>query len=741
MRLHAGQSPANSHQFAPHLKMPDFSASRISHAARMRMAWGRARELLASMRFAVALLGIICIASVIGTVLRQGEPWGNYVNAFGPFWAQLFWALQLHAVYSAWWFLLILAFLVVSVSLCVVRHTPKYLAEMRRWREDMRVQSLKAFAHRASGAVAGRAPDAARRMQQQLIAHGWGVKLQMRQLSEENAGSTGCMLAARRGAAHKIGYIAAHAAIVLICLGGLLDGDLAVRAQLWFGGKTPYAGDGLIAQVPAQHWLAANTPSFRANLRVVEGGSASTAVLLQPGGVLLHELPFTLELKKFVVEYYSSGMPRLFASEVVIRDKATGAQSARRIEVNRPAHHGGMAIYQASFDDGGSPVTLQALPLNGGTAFALHGTIGSRTELGRPDSDETLTLEYTQLRVLNVEDLGGSRDNAPIDTRKVDWRNTFGKALGAAHNPRADQTLRNIGPSIGYRLRDSAGQAREFHNYMLPLDLGDGVPVFVLGVRESAQEDMRYLRIPADAQNSLTTFLHLRRALHDAALRTDAVQAYVQGATDTPDANLRAALAQSASRALALFAGAGSHPEADAGNGAPGGLQALSDFIEASVPAAEREHVAQVMLRILSGTLFELAQAARAQAGLPPLDAADERTRHFMAQTLMALSNAQYYPAPFVLMLRDFDQVLASVFQVTRAPGKTLVYLGCLLLCLGVCAMLYIRERRLWVWLAPAAGQDAGTTCEAHMALSSNRRTFDAQQEFDRLVRQLLGQP
>jgi cytochrome c biogenesis protein len=50
------------------------------------------------------------------------------------------------------------------------------------------------------------------------------------------------MLAAKAGAANKIGYIAAHSAIVLICLGGLLDGDLIVRAQMWLGGKTPYTG-------------------------------------------------------------------------------------------------------------------------------------------------------------------------------------------------------------------------------------------------------------------------------------------------------------------------------------------------------------------------------------------------------------------------------------------------------------------------------------------------------------------
>ena len=83
-------------------------------------------ELLSSMRFAISLLTVICIASVIGTVLKQHEPAVNYVNQFGPFWAELFAAIQLNAVYSAWWFLLILAFLVVSTSLCIARNTPKF---------------------------------------------------------------------------------------------------------------------------------------------------------------------------------------------------------------------------------------------------------------------------------------------------------------------------------------------------------------------------------------------------------------------------------------------------------------------------------------------------------------------------------------------------------------------------------------------------------------------------------------
>ena len=88
-------------------------------------------ELLASLRFAIALLTVICIASVIGTVLKQHEPAVNYVNQFGPFWAEVFLALKLNAVYSAWWFLVILGFLGGTASLCMARPAPKYLGDRR----------------------------------------------------------------------------------------------------------------------------------------------------------------------------------------------------------------------------------------------------------------------------------------------------------------------------------------------------------------------------------------------------------------------------------------------------------------------------------------------------------------------------------------------------------------------------------------------------------------------------------
>src|SRR5690606_10378020 len=105
-------------------------------------------ELLSSMRFAISLLTLIAIASVIGTVLRQNEPMPNYVNQFGPFWFEVFGKLDLYAVYSTWWFMLIMGFLVISTFLCLIRNTPKMLRDMRSWRDNLREQSLRGFKHR-----------------------------------------------------------------------------------------------------------------------------------------------------------------------------------------------------------------------------------------------------------------------------------------------------------------------------------------------------------------------------------------------------------------------------------------------------------------------------------------------------------------------------------------------------------------------------------------------------------------
>lgn len=681
-------------------------------------------ELLSSMRFAIALLSVICIASVIGTVVRQHEPANNVVNQFGPFWAGLFETVGLTRIYSAWWFLLILAFLVVSTSLCIARNAPRILADLRSYKEHVREQSLLAFHLHARAELAETPQAAYERAAALLTAAGWKAKAEQRR--DRDAALHGTMIAARRGAANRLGYLAAHLAIVLVCIGGLFDGDLVVRAQMALQGKTAFEGGGMIGDVPAQHRLGPNTPTFRANLFVAEGARSGTAVIDQPGGVVLQDLPFDIELEKFIVEYYDTGMPRLFASEVVFHDRDTGAATPATIKVNEPAHHRGVAVYQSSFEDGGSTLALRALPLTaGGKPFDLEGRVGGSTALVASSGGDAqqLRLEFTGLRTINVENLGAGA----TDLRAVGLGRAFEQHLGSGAKPGSSgRDLRNVGPSVSYKLRDASGQAREFNAYMLPVEI-DGRRFFLSGVRDRPDEAMRYLRIPADSADSIDDWMRLRGALLDPALRGRAAQRYAQLAVASEKAASREQLAATAARVLAMFAGA---EEAKVQGS---GLQAVSNFLEASVPEADRNRISEVLLRILGGSLSELLDLARADAGLAPLPR-DEATQSFMSAAVLALSDSFHYPAPVLLMPTGFQQVQASVFQVTRAPGQTLVYIGCVLLVVGVFAMLYIRERRLWVWIAPAGTGGTRMT----IALSSARRTLATDAEFESLKKALL---
>ncbi|RJF99713.1 cytochrome c biogenesis protein ResB [Noviherbaspirillum saxi] len=677
-------------------------------------------ELVSSMRFAISLLTLIAVASIIGTVLKQNEPMPNYVNQFGPFWFEVFGKLGLYAVYSAWWFLLIMAFLVLSTSLCIVRNAPKMIRDMRSWRENVREQSLRNFHHKAEWTSATPLAGFAQQLVQRIAGGGYKVKV----VDKDG----GVLIAAKQGAANKWGYIFAHSAIVIICVGGLLDSDLPIRFQQWFAGKTPFGGSGVIAEIPAQHRLGIGNPTFRGNTFIPEGGTTNTAILPQQSGILVQELPFSIQLKKFIVEHYSTGMPKLFASEVVVRDAATGKSFEATIKVNEPLIYKGIAVYQSSFDDGGSRLNLSGYPMNGGLnqPFSLSGEVGSSTPLGN-DKGAELTVEWTGFRPFNVENMAQSGQ----DVRAVDAKKSFNekfsagldKQLGSAAKDPNNKDLKNVGPSVQYKLRDKNGQAREYHNYMQPVQV-DGSYVFLTGMRETPSEPFRYLRIPADDEDTVQEWMRIRAAVFNPALREEAAKRYAQHAMPDSKENaaaLRDQLQRSALRGLEIFAGEGKES----------GFVAVSKFLE-RVPEADQEKAAEIFMKILNGSMWELWQAARAKEGLKDATADDKHAR-FLQLATNAISDASFYGAPMYLQLREFEEIKASVLQVTRSPGKNVVYLGCLLLTIGVFSMFYIRERRLWVWLKPE-GQ-GGT--HALMALSSQRKTLDFEKEFEILKAQL----
>ena len=685
--------------------MPDFDKpSTGGIELRHGSAWVReAIELLSSMRFAISALSVLCIASAIGTIVPQASPDINYVNQFGAFWAEVFAAFDVFRVYNAPWFLVFMALMLISTTLCLIRNPPKMLREARAWPLHVRDRAFVAFRHRHENAVTNES-QAVLSVQQAtdwLKSHGYAIK------NPVSNDASLPVLVAKKGAYNRLGYIFAHLAIVVISLGGLLDSEIPTRAAAWWWEKAPInlAGLNSAQEVPASAKMPQATPTYRANLLIPEGQTSDMAVINRPGGAFLLDLPFELTLKAFRVDYYSTGMPKLFASDVVLKDKTDGTLREATIEVNKPLIHRGVAIYQSSFDDGGSKLKLVAHPLSGPVRQLLPIELAVGQSLPLRSQDQTLALEVSGFKAINVENIS---DQEPIEDP---FKKHAATVLSPAVNVTTTANQRNVGPSFNYKLRDTAGQAREFHSYMLPIDL-DGAPVFLVGVRNSPDETFRYLRIPADEDGSLNEYMRLRVAMANPEVRQRAAEIFAQ--RSAPE-NLAPALASSAKRALDAVA--------------EGGLEGLADLLEQTVPEAERDRASDVVVRMLTSAFWELWQLARVDAGLPRLEQNDT-TLNFTQRALNAYSDSQIFGAPILVMLDGFDQVQASVFQVTRSPGKTTVYLGCLLLTLGIFAMLYIPERRVWVWRRV---NGEGQVESVRVAASSTRHSLDFDREFQEL--------
>lgn len=652
-------------------------------------------SLLSSMRFAVSLLTVLAIASVIGTVLKQNEPPANYIVEFGEFWAGLFDAQGLYDVYHAAGFLLILLFLVVSVSLCLWRHTPTLLRDLKSWRENATLDSLRALPHHAEWSQ----PCERELAVTTLSAHGFRVR-------EKESGSL-WLVVGKKGRLHKAGYLFAHAAIVVICLGGLLDGNLPLKFTELVGSRIPEMRDLPQSQVPTQSRLSANNPAFRGNVTIPEDGIADVIFLNSGKGYYVQELPFAIKLNRFNVEHYPTGQPKRFMSEIELLDRTTGkVLHQAEVEVNKPLNYAGIAIYQASFGDGGSALSFVQQPL---VSSIAGNTLAARSQGNQPVvlDNRSYQLELGDLRTFNIEELPVDNASSPA---------SMATAFTRAQSVRSEKHTRNLGPSIQFKLRDDAGQAVEFLNYLAPFS-EEGQLYQLTGSRNDPGAPFRFIRIPLDQHGSPEAFLRLRTTLLDPALHREIAR---RTAAKAEAGGGISAQAQEQFRAVVLGV---------LDRFAHGGFPAIDRFLEEKVPQAQRQTVAQTYLKVLQGAVIDAMDVAQEKAGLKALPV-DEHQYRFLLDSLVACSGFFEYGAPVWLQLTGFEEVKSSGFQLTRAPGQPLVYLGALLLIIGVFCMFYIREVRCWVRITPQ-----GTL----LAMTANRKNNDLAREFAALSQALTG--
>ena len=648
-------------------------------------------EFFGSMNLAITLLVVVAVASIIGTVLQQNQPYPDYILKFGPFWFTVFNQIGLYDVYSTGWFIAILAFLILSTSVCLYRQAPGIWREMTRFRTSVQIDSLRGFPQQAEW----RLPDRDSEVVQEDITRafrGFGYRWRVQDHGDHQ------IVAATKGRYNRLGYLFTHAAIIVIGIGGLLDGNLWIKLKEWRGELAIETRDLSARETPPISRLAPGTiPAFRGNVRLPEGATANFVFLRLRDGFLVQELPFAIELKTFQVAYYDTGQPKSYTSEVLIHDQEhLGDQPlAATIRVNHPLVYRGYAIYQSDFGDGGSKLEMKAWPLATARLEPVEakGEVGGVIKVGGPTAG-ALSLELDDFRLFNL--------------------------LPEPEAQPGDRKFRNFGPSISFKLRNAAGEAREYLNYMAPVQMG-GRWFYLSGVRARPDEAFSYLHIPVDAHNSPERFLRFNARLHDASGLEKLLTPPVDG--EHPD--FQRDLQRVRLNLVELFT--------------QGGFMAITGKAKAVVPAERLQEATTLYLNILRETLAEVFVAVLREEGVNVEQELGERENAFFNDALSALAALPAYGSPFYLQLTGFQQVQASGLQVTYSGGAVVVYTGFALLILGVFLMFYTSFRRLWAWLAVEDG-----AVRLILAGTSNRRPVEFAREFAALqaaLAQRLGLP
>ena len=641
-----------------------------------------------SMRFAVALLSLLGIASVIGTVLQQNQLQTDYLVKFGPFWTRIFDFLGLYDVYASAWFVVIMMFLVVSTSLCLIRNVPPFWREMKSFREKIKEKSLAAMRH-SSLLDVNIAPEVAKRY----------LEVQGFQGKTINREDGSVLIAAKKGTMNKWGYIFAHIALIVICLGGLIDSNLLLKLGMLTGRIVPDNQAVYAKDFKPESILGTANLSFRGNVSISEGQSADVVFLNADNGMLVQDLPFEVKLKKFHSDFYNTGMPRDFASDIEVTDKATGEKLERTIRVNHPLTLHGITIYQASFADGGSDLAFKAWNLGDASRRPVVLKATSMRQFPLDIGRHKYRLEFDQFTSMNVEDM--SEDGK----REKSLNSTLNDVRAVSQE---GKKYTNIGPSIVYRIRDAAGQAVEYKNYMLPV-LQEQDYFWITGTRSGLQQQYRWLRIPLDKQGKADTFMALREFLKDGK----GLKRLVSDATKDAPAEIREQFILAAENTLNIFARKG--------------YLGLDEFITTNIPKEQQEKMQGYFYEMLYGVMNAALDETIRRYGLPEWQQ-DEARNRFLLHSMDAYTGLTEYPAPMLLQLDGFSEVRSSGLQMTRSPGSLLVYLGSVLLVLGTVFMFYVREKRAWILFSDG---------KIRFAMSSARSERDLQKEFPKHVESL----
>ncbi len=263
--------------------------------------------LLADLQLAIALLLIIAICSISGTVIEQGESIAFYQEnypetpaLFGFLTWKVILLLELDHVYRTWWFLSILVLFGSSLTACTFTRQLPALKSANRWKFYSKKQQFENLALSAELETASL--DSLEKI---LYQRGYQV------FQEGNK------IYGRKGIIGKIGPLIVHASMLII-LAGAIVGSLT----------------GFIGQEMVQ---SGNTFKIK---NIVDAGPFAESQIPKD---------WSVKVNRFWIDYTPEGRIDQFYSDLSILDQSGEEVDRKTIFVNEPMRYHRVTMYQADW--------------------------------------------------------------------------------------------------------------------------------------------------------------------------------------------------------------------------------------------------------------------------------------------------------------------------------------------------------------------------------------------------------
>ncbi len=250
---------------------------------------------LSSVKLTIVLLGLIVVASIIGTIIPQTWTDEQYKAKYGHSLSRILIGTQLTNVYHSYWYMLLLVVFCVNLTICSIRSFVPMLKSLARSASNAGRVELDSLPFHRKIQLNNDAEDAGSQIKQILTRSLYKLKY-----SDVNS----CLYYFERGKIGRLGPLITHASIIVILVGGIFVGLLGFKEQ-----KRITVGE--TVDVP------------RTDLQV--------------------------RADDFKAEFYpESGTPKEYTSVLTIIEDGE-PKVTKSVEVNHPLTYKGVKFYQSSY--------------------------------------------------------------------------------------------------------------------------------------------------------------------------------------------------------------------------------------------------------------------------------------------------------------------------------------------------------------------------------------------------------